>query len=383
MIAPRLIPVVVKQLLRHRTRTLLTVSGVATAMFLFCAVEALQRGVSDATRASSGDATLIVYRENRYCPFTSRLPDYYLGRIERVEGVRSVVPMRVVVNNCRASLDVVTLRGVPEDRFAWKADSLNFISGSLDEWRRRSDAALLGEDLARRRGLTTGEVLDAAGVRVYVAGVFRAAEVQDRNSAYVHLDFLQRTVRGSGDGIVTQFNVKVEDPSMLESVARAIDAEFASDPEPTFTQPEQAFVARAAADVIDLVRFTRWLGWGCLAAVLALVGNAIALSVEDRVKEHAILQTLGYRSSLIARLIVTEGLLLSLAGGLVGAVLSAGALRIGSFGLTIEGVTLGASGGVSVALLGLIVAGAVGVLAGLFPAWRASRQDIAACFRAV
>jgi hypothetical protein len=42
-------PVVLKQVWRHRTRSLLTVSGVAVAMFLFVAVQALQEGVHEAT----------------------------------------------------------------------------------------------------------------------------------------------------------------------------------------------------------------------------------------------------------------------------------------------------------------------------------------------
>ena len=43
-------PLVVKQVIRHRVRTLLTVSGIAIAMFLFSAVQAMQRGVTQATR---------------------------------------------------------------------------------------------------------------------------------------------------------------------------------------------------------------------------------------------------------------------------------------------------------------------------------------------
>ena len=58
---------------------------------------------------------------------------------------------------------------------------------------------------------------------------------QDQNVAYVHLEFLQRASGNRKLGVVTQFNVKVADPSQLESVAAAIDAEFARDPDPTHT----------------------------------------------------------------------------------------------------------------------------------------------------
>src|SRR5215203_3860100 len=134
MLAPKYIPLVLKQVKRHRTRTLLTLAGVATSMFLFCAVQAMQEGVERATRRSAGDTTLVVYRENRFCPATSRLPEHYAERIAKVPGVAGVVPMRIDVTNCRTSLDVITFRGVPPDAFARTyAPSLQFVSGSLQD----------------------------------------------------------------------------------------------------------------------------------------------------------------------------------------------------------------------------------------------------------
>src|ERR1041385_2534735 len=117
MLPLRYLPLVWKQIIRHRTRTLLTLAGVAIAMFLFTAVQAMQSGVRDATQTTAKDTTLVVYRQNRFCPATSRLPEYYGDRIAAVPPVVSVVPMKIIVNNCRTSLDVVTFRGVPEDRF--------------------------------------------------------------------------------------------------------------------------------------------------------------------------------------------------------------------------------------------------------------------------
>jgi putative ABC transport system permease protein len=384
MLKLKFIPLVWKQVTRHRTRTILTVGGVATAMFLFAAVQAMQAGVRDATETTAKDTTLVVYRQNRFCPATSRLPEYYGDRIAKIPGVASVVPMKVVVNNCRTSLDVVTFRGVPEEAFvASYVKDFQLLGGSIDDWRSRTDAALLGETLAKRRGLSVGDRFDAAGVTVYVAGIARSAEPQDQNVAYVHLPFLQRA---SGDrklGVVTQFNVKVDDAKRLDEVAAAIDAEFARDPDPTSTSAEKAFVARAAADVVNLVRFTQYLGWGCLAAVLALVANAIVLSVQDRIKEHAVLQTLGYTGSLIARLIVTEGLLLGVAGGMLGAVAALAVTMLGHFSIGADGLSINMTANPGMLATSLIVSASLGVVAGLVPAWQASRREITQCFRAV
>ncbi len=383
MLGSQFIPLVIRQVARRRVRTLLTLGGVATAMFLFVAVQAMQRGVAEATELKATDNTLVVYRKDRYCPFASRLPEYYGAKIARVPGVRSVTPMKIVVNNCRSSLDVITFRGVPKEGFiAQKSTELKIIEGSIEEWSRRSDAALLGKTLADRRSLKTGDRFDGAGVTAYVAGVVESDEPQDHNVAYVHLDFLQKAV-DKGLGIVTQFNVKVDDPSKAKQVIEAIDSEFAAAEQPTATRAEKAFVAQAAGEVIELVGFTRYVGWGCLAAVLALVGNAIVLSIQDRIKEHAILQTLGYRGWQIGLLVIAEGSLLGVAGGALGTIGATALVKWTSYSLSMDGLSIPISAEFPLVLTGLAISMLLGALAGLIPGIQASQRSIAGCFRAV
>jgi putative ABC transport system permease protein len=380
----RFLPVVWKPLVRRRTRTILTTLGVATAMFLFGAVRALHEGLREATSRTAKDSVLVVYRQDRFCPFTSRLPEDYEARIRRVPGVAEVVPMRIVVSNCRASLDVVTFRGVPREAFAaGEARRFRVVQGSLEDWLRRTDAALLGRTLADRRGLSAGDRFDANGITVTVAAVFDSDEPQDRNVAYVDLDFLQRAPGVKQDGIVTQYNVRVTDPARLEEVAAAIDSEFHSAQEPTATRPEKAFVARAAGDVLEIIGFTRWVGLACLAAVFALVANAIALSVRDRVKEIGVLQTLGFTGVQVGGLVVLEGLLLGVAGGILGTGCAAAFLRLTSFSLSNDGQSIPFATGPAVWGAGLLLSVGLGVLAGLVPAVLAARLPVAGSFRAV
>jgi putative ABC transport system permease protein len=384
MIAPKYMPLVFKQVWRSRARSLLTIAGVTVAMFLFAGVQAMQAGVEQATQVQADDTVLVVYRQDRFCPFTSRMPQSYEQQIRRIPGVEQVVPIKIVVSNCRTSLDVVTFRGVPREPFveSFVAD-FEVIAGSVAEWERRSDAALLGETLANRRGLKVGDRFEAAGITVYVAGIIRSPQPQDQNVAYVHLDFLQFASGSRSGGIVTQFNVRVSDSGQIEQVAAAIDEEFAPAQEPTHTSAERAFVARAAADVIEIVGFMRWLGWGCLAAVLALVGNAIVLSVQDRIREHAIWQTLGFKGHQILRLIVSEGLLLSVTGAVIGCAAALAALTYSALALSVDGISIPVQATPATFGWGVAIAAGVGVVAGLFPALQASRRDIVSCFRAV
>ena len=375
-----LLHLALKQLLRHRLRTLLTVLGVASGMFLFTSVETLQRSLAAVTEETAADTTLVVYRENRFCPMASQLPEHYADEIREIPNVREVIPIKIIVNNCGASLDVITFRGVPSALLQKYAPEIEIIEGAASEWDKRDDAALLGEQFAKRRGLKPGDKFDAVGITVHVAGIIRSPFPQDNNVAYVKLEFLQQASK-RGLGIVTQFNVRVESSADLKPVAAAIDARFKSDQQPTNTRPEKAFFAETAGQLIELIGFTRWLGLGAVVAVIGLVANSILLMVRSRVKENAVLRTLGYPGRAIMFLVLSEGGMLGFAGGLLGAGLAWGFLRWQSFTMGSEGHTLAILPEVSTAFLATLGALALGVIASIHPALIAIRQPIVKSLR--
>ena len=363
------------QLTRHRVRSLLTILGVASGMFLFTAVETLQRSLAKATEAGAADTTLVVYRQNRFCPSASRLPEHYADEIRRIDGVREVVPVQIVVNNCGASLDVITFRGVPDHLLTKFAPEIEIIAGSEEAWKKRDDGALLGEVFAQRRKLKPGDRFEAAGVTVTVSGIIRSPFPQDNNVAYVKLPFLQQASR-AGLGVVTQFNVRVNNSGQLATVSAAIDELFRSGQEPTDTRPEKAFFAETASELIELIGFTRWLGLGAVIAVAGLIANALLLVVRGRVKENAVLRTLGYPGKAIGWLVLSEGGMLGLAGGLLGVGLGAAFLQWQSFTMGNEGQTLAIRPDAVVIAVGVAAALLLGIFASLWPAFQAMTQPI-------
>lgn len=369
-----------KQVTRHRVRSLLTVAGVAAGMFLFTSVQTMQHSLARVIQSGADDNVLVVYRENRFCPMTSRLPEHYLSEIQRIKGVKEAIPIQIAVNNCGASLDVITFRGVPPEALTGYNPELEIIRGSLDEWKSRSDAALVGEHFARRRGLRPGDTFEAVGVRVWVAGIVSSPLAQDNNVAYVHLPFLQQTSR-IGLGTVTQFNVRVHDTSEIESVATTIDALFASDFAPTTTRPEKAFFIQTARDMIAMIHFTRWIGLGAVVAVLGLVANALLLAARGRVQESAVFQTIGFSRTSVGIIMVGEGALLGLVGGLVGSLGATLFFYIKSYTVGNEGLTLALAPSLSVTVSALVVASALGLLASIWPAWVAAKRPLVESLR--
>jgi putative ABC transport system permease protein len=382
----RFTPYVLKNVWRNRTRTALTVSGAAVALFVFTFVGAVQDGLAGLTRGHDAERSLVVFQANRFCPATSRLPERYVERVRKVRGVADAVPIQVFMNNCRASLDLVVFHGMPADRLR-KTRDLSLSTGGWAEFEGRKDAALVGRALAARRGLAVGQRFTVGEVTVTVAGVYAAGSAAEESFVYTHLDFLQRTRGLNAVGKVTQIEVRLAEGADAQATCRAIDAlfknDFRHDEVPTDTRPKGVFQARAVGDLAEVIGFLHYLGYACVGLVLAMVATTSVMAVQDRVREYAVLQTLGFSGLLIFFLVLAESLLVSLAGGLAGVGAALAVLSLTGLAVGAEGVTIAFTASPLLAATGLAVTALVGMAAGLVPAWQAARAEIVASLRQV
>ncbi len=373
-------PYVLKGLWRHRTRTMLTVSGTAVALLVFCFVNAVQQGMQRLTDNEQSQRTLIVFQENRFCPQSSRLPQDYQRFIAKQSGVRDVVPIKVFTNNCRASLDSIVFQAMAAEQLRSSRD-LSLQSGSWEQFEQQDDGALLGQVVAARRGVHVGDKFTIGDITVSVAGVFTSPVAADENLIYTHLEFLQRARGASDVGTVTMHEVHLTDDANVEAVAAAIDDHFRGGPVATTTRTKGMFQADTLADLGELIGFIHWLGYACVGLVLALVATTTVMSVQDRIKEHAVLQTLGVRPLRILRLVIGESVILSTVGGLLGVALGMLVLHWGGLCVAAEGVTIAFRPSLELVWLGVAVSLVVGILAGIAPGWQAARTKIVAGLR--
>lgn len=373
-------PYVFKSLWRHRGRTMLTVTGSAVALFVFCFVGAVQQGLERLTSSKEAERILVVFQENRFCPASSKLPEDYARSVQKLPGVKDVVPIKVFTNNCRASLDVVVFNGLPPEKLR-TARKLELLSGSWDEFDSRTDGAVVGQAIAARRNLKPGAKFTIGDVTVSIVGTFRSTVAAEDNFIYTHLDFLQRARGKSSVGTVTQLEVQLAEGAKPDEISRVIDAGFRSGPVATTTRSKGVFQRDTLADLAELIGFAHYLGYACVGLVLALVATTTVMAVQDRIKEHAVLQTLGLRPARIFRLVLAESILQSIAGGVLGIGLGTLLLFLGGFAIGAEGVTIAFQPSSEVAVLGLIVSVVVGLLAGIIPGWQAAGTEIVKALR--
>ena len=164
-----------------------------------------------------------------------------------------------------------------------------------------------------------GDKFSIGDLTVQVAGVFTSNDPAEENYIYSHLDFLQRGKSGRpgrhGDAARSAAGAGRRCGG---EVGRRSTRLFRGGPVETDTRPKGVFQAKSLGDLTQLIGLAHYLGYACVGLVLALVATTTVMSVQDRIKEHAVLQTLGFTGSRVFRLVLAESTLLSIAGGLCG-----------------------------------------------------------------
>jgi putative ABC transport system permease protein len=344
-------------------------------MFVYCFVGSVQEGLNRLTTGSDADRSLIVFQENRFCPTTSRLPEDYARKIQEVAGVREVMPIQVWTNNCRASLDIVVFNGADPAQIQ-KNRPIKLTSGDWQQFASQRDAAVVGRNVAQRRGLKAGDQFSIGNISVKIAGIFQSSVPSEENLIYTSLAFLQYTRGLDAAGLVTQHEVLLTTDADPDRVSSEIDATLRTGPVATKTRRKGAFQASTLSDLVDLIGFAHWLGYACVGLVLSLVATTTVMSVQDRIKEYAVLQTIGVRPMRAMRLVLAESTLLCLVGGIAGTAFALAALGLGGFAIGAEGATIAFRPSLELAVTGTIVSLIVGVVAGLAPAIQAATVPI-------
>ncbi|MBM1221397.1 ABC transporter permease [Ponticoccus sp. SC2-23] len=386
-----------RHLASNLSQTGLLVIGVAVAVFIFIFMSALIGGLADlmVNRTLGGFAHVTIQAEDRELPVleTGSNAELLVARQKSTRdatGIRDALPLLpvidqlsgVAVSSPQITGGAVLIRGervrqvgvtgVQPDRVtAIVAFDRYLQEGSLSL---TGDGLLIGATLASDMNLSVGSPVtlrtdqgNTASLRV--SGIYSTGVGQlDRASAYVDI----RTARSLFDipNAVSRIELKLTDLYEAEAVAARITATTGLDAEPWTATAQQLYEGLRAQSDTGLI-----LKSFALITIVIGVASSLMLTTYRRRPEIGIMRAMGASQGFILFIFVTQGMIVGLVGGLIGASLglavltpltpsgevAAGQLPIdvaqGSFGLAI----------------GLTMVGAT--LAAILPARAASRID--------
>jgi putative ABC transport system permease protein len=164
---------------------------------------------------------------------------------------------------------------------------------------------------------------------------------------------------------------------------KVIDAAFRNTDAPTKTETEQSFLANFVSMLGNIKVLVATISSVILVTLLLVTGNTMAMSVRERVREVAVLKSLGFGRRRVLVMLASEGVIISLTGGLIGCA----ATRLLAAFVDMPALTQGlfqvfeVPWGITV--VGLFVSVSVGLLSTAMPAYRASSVTVAEGLRHV
>jgi len=249
-------------------------------------------------------------------------------------------------------------------------------------FRTGTNELVVGRSVSKQfEGFEVGKQIRLASQNWTVVGEFEANGSVFESELWADVAVLQGLYqRGS---TVQSVRARLQSPESLQKVKDFAEA----DPRIKLdVKSEQAFYAAQSKGMSDVIQYLGWplaiaMSFGALAGAL----NTMYASVDARMREIATLRALGFGGLPAFVGTMAESLLLSVVGGLLGALgvylffdgLSAATLG-GNFTQVVFSMKLSGD----LVLQGVILALVIGFVGGFFPAWRAARVPILAAFRA-
>ncbi|UFS68914.1 FtsX-like permease family protein [Geomonas sp. RF6] len=375
------IKLILRNLFRHKLRSVLTVVGVAVAVLAFGLLRTLVGlWYSGADRAS---ATRLVTRNSISLIFP--LPISYLERIRSVPGVTQVTygswfggvyideknffPNYAVEPKSYLDLYPEFILS-PEEKTAFYQDRKGCV---------------VGAKLAKTYHWKVGDLITLRGTiypgqwEFMLRGIYRGAQrgTEERILLF-HYDYLNESVRRTVPRRADQvgfYVIGVKDVDHVPEVSLKVDEMFKNSLAETLTETERAFQLGFVAMTEAIMIAIQIVSYMVIAIIMVVAANTMAMTARERVGEYATLKTLGFNGLHIGIIIFGESVVISFLGGILGVILSFPAAHwievklaqyFPYFSLSPE--TL---------LLEVLAAVSVGIVSGIFPTWRGTTIRIA------
>ena len=373
----------------RRVTTLLTACGMALVVYVFATVLMMSEGIR-ATLVATGQAdNVLVLRRGAGAEINSGITRGQASILETLPGIardgsgRALVSKEpVILNNLpkrgSGKPSNVTMRGTSDTGLALRPQ-VQLLQGRM--FRAGSSEVIVGRAVAAGfHGVEVGATLRFGGRDWRVVGLFDAGRSGFDSEIWADAEQLMQAFRRQTYSTVV---MRLADAALFERLRDQVDAD------PRLTMEAKREVRFYAEQSEALATFISILGTGLavIFSIGAVVGAMITMfgSVASRIAEIGTLRALGFRRGAVLLAFLSEALLLSLVGGVVGllaaSLMQAVDISTTNFATFAE-LAFQFKFTSAIALQSLAFALAMGAVGGFIPAWRAARLKIVDCLRA-
>ena len=367
-----------KNLGRKKLRTLFTLLSVIIAFVLFALLGGLNRAFTAGVELAGADRLITTHKVS----FIQLMPISYVARVEGIDGVR-------------AATHYTWFGGYfqdPKQQFGLFPTNLEKLSDIYPEYEMPPDqrerlmqtrtGLMVGQAMADLYGWEVGDQvpifssiypkLDGSFAWEFeIAAIFTGTgNTADEMQAFMHYDYFNEA-RQFGQDLIGWIVTRIEDPELADPVSDAIDARFANSPTETKTSTEAGFAAGFAAQFGNIGLIVQMILACVFFTLLLISGNTMAQAVRERTGELAVLKTIGFSDTRVTGMVLAESLLVAVVGGVIGLLL--GALFVQGAASALAQFFPGLAMSTGTLAWGLVLAIALGLVTGAWPAWRAAR----------
>jgi putative ABC transport system permease protein len=361
----------------------LTTASIILVLVLIVVLVSLLNAMEADPSGGRGANRLVVQHATGLASF---LPLSQRQRIEQIPGVVAVSPeiwFGGVYKDDRPENFFGQLSADPAIFFDKIFDDATIDPAVNAEWKATRDGFVAGEKLVEKFGWKKGDRIQLRGTYIPITldliflGKYNAG---DESNIFFQNEYLNQAKWFGANRVTGIYYMKVASTGDLPRVTAAIDRTFENSDAPTKTMTEKQFQASFMEMMGNIKGLIRWISLVILFAVTLIVANTVAMSARERVTEISVMRVLGFRPGHILSFILSESVLMSLLGGLVGVVLAKFVIIPGM----VKGmqttpmapflINFKVTWQVLLAAFGISVG--VGILAGFVPAIRSSQVRI-------
>ncbi|MBI5564002.1 MAG: ABC transporter permease, partial [Chloroflexi bacterium] len=356
-----------KNLFRRKTRTLLTVSGIAVGVAMIVALgamgEGLRTGYASMFGGSGADLTLM--QEGAFDITMSGVDAQVIDDVAALPGVREATGL-IVGNVAAPNTPYFFVFGYDPASFAF--ERFRLVDGvPLGATRRSAGGGreiMLGKQAADALKLGVGDVLRLTGGSFKIVGIYNSGNGFEDAAAILALSDAQQLLQKHRQ--VGAVQIKVDDPREIETLRARLEKQY-----PRLSVSQSGDVADQAQMVQYIQAFA--VAIAALAVLIGGVGmtNTVMMSTFERTREIGTLRAVGWQRRRVMIMIFGESVLLGVLGGVIGCALGSGLMALVSANSALGFI----QGNVTLDLIaqGLITAIVLGAIGGLYPAWRAAQ----------